>query len=561
MVTPAEQDPKLYRLLVENSLGLMCIHDLEGVLLTINPAAAQSLGYRVEECCGRNIRDVLAPSVQHLFDEYLRRIRANSLDSGIMRLQAKNGAERLWLYRNVLYEEPGSPILVLGHAQDVTERIMAERGLKQSQSDLAMARDELELRVAERTIELQQTNERLRSEVEQRQKIEEELLRTRKLEAIGRLAGGLAHDFNNLMTVVVGYCESMRSELAGNAALLKEVNEIHKAAEQANSLTRQLLAFSRRHKPQARLLSLNDILKDMADMLRRLLSDDVEVAMLADSMLGLIRADRGQIEQVILNLVINAADAMPLGGKLVLATANVSLDESCLDQVPSQRESRSFVRLTVSDTGIGMPPEVKTRIFDPFFTTKEQGKGTGLGLATVYGIVNQVGGHITVESEPRQGTTFQILFPQCESAFENSVQVEMSFQQTRGSETILLVDDQDSVRKLLCEVLRKNGYSVLPAGNGREALRLVREHAEPIDLVITDMVMPQMGGRELAEALRALQPHTKILYMSGYAEKAEDVKELLSHGQHSFIEKPFTPQEILHKIRDVLFIEPLRSCG
>jgi two-component system, cell cycle sensor histidine kinase and response regulator CckA len=559
MGTPAEPDPKLYRLLVENSLGLMCIHDIYGVLLTINPAAAQSLGYRVEECCGRNIRELLAPSVQHLFDDYLRRIRTNSIDSGIMRLQAKDGAERLWLYRNVLYEEPGSPIRVLGHAQDVTERIRAERGLKQSQADLARARDELELRVAERTVELQQTNERLRSEVEQRQKIEEELLRTRKLEAIGRLAGGLAHDFNNLMTIVVGYCESMRSELAGKPLLLKQVNAIHKAAEQANSLTRQLLAFSRRQKPQAGLLSLNDVLHDMADMLHRLLTDDIEVAMVADPTLGLFHADRGQIEQVILNLVINAADAMPQGGKLVIATTNVRSDEGC-DQGPSPWVAGSFVRLTVSDSGIGMPPEIKARIFDPFFTTKEQGKGTGLGLATVYGIVQQAAGHISVESEPGQGTTFHISFPRCENIFEGSVQAETSFQWTRGSETVLVVDDQDDVRNLLCEVLRKNGYSVLSASNGREALRLVREHAEPIDLIITDMVMPQMGGRELAEALRELQSHTKILYMSGYAERAEDLAELLSHG-HAFIEKPFTPEALLRKIRDVLFIEPLRSCG
>jgi two-component system cell cycle sensor histidine kinase/response regulator CckA len=559
MGTPAEPDPKLYRLLVENSLGLMCIHDIYGVLLTINPAAAQSLGYRVEECCGRSIRELLAPSVQNLFDDYLRRIRTNSIDSGIMRLQAKDGAERLWLYRNVLYQEPGSPIRVLGHAQDVTERIRAERGLKQSQADLARARDELELRVAERTVELQQTNERLRSEVEQRQKIEEELLRTRKLEAIGRLAGGLAHDFNNLMTIVVGYCESMRSELAGKPLLLKQVNAIHKAAEQANSLTRQLLAFSRRQKPQAGLLSLNDVLHDMADMLHRLLTDDIEVAMVADPTLGLFHADRGQIEQVILNLVINAADAMPQGGRLVIATTNVRSDEGC-DQGPSPWVAGSFVRLTVSDSGIGMPPEIKARIFDPFFTTKEQGKGTGLGLATVYGIVQQAAGHISVESEPGQGTTFHILFPRCENIFEGSVQAETSFQWTRGSETVLVVDDQDDVRDLLCEVLRKNGYSVLSASNGREALRLVREHAEPIDLIITDMVMPQMGGRELAEALRELQSHTKILYMSGYAERAEDLAELLSHG-HAFIEKPFTPEALLRKIRDVLFIEPLRSCG
>jgi two-component system, cell cycle sensor histidine kinase and response regulator CckA len=551
MGTRSEQDAKVYRLLVENSLGLMCVHDMDGTLLSINPAAAESLGYPAEELCGRSIRDLLAPSVRHLFEEYLRRIRSNSKDSGIMRLQSRDGAERLWLYRNVLYREAGAPMRVLGHAQDVTERIKAERELRQSQAELARARDELELRVAERTVELQKTNERLQSEVEQRERVEEELLRTRKLEAIGRLAGGLAHDFNNLMTIVIGYCESLGSELAGNQNQLSEVSQIRKAAERANSLTRQLLAFSRRQKPQAAFLSLNTVLTEMADMLRRLLSDDIEVEILPDSSLGLIRVDRGQLEQVILNLVINAADAMPRGGRLVLATANVLLNDDCCDQLLSQHDSKSFVRLTVSDTGVGMSAEIKARIFDPFFTTKEQGKGTGLGLATVYGIVQQAGGHISVDSEPGQGTSFNILFPRTESGFESNVQAETSFQSMRGSETVLLVDDQDDLRSLLCEVLRKNGYSVVPANNGKEALRLMHEHAGPIDLVITDLLMPQMGGRELAEALRALHPHTKIVYMSGYAEQAEDVPEPVV-PRYSLIEKPFTPETLLRKIRDAL---------
>jgi two-component system, cell cycle sensor histidine kinase and response regulator CckA len=548
----SEQQLTLYRLLVENSLGLMCIHDLDGVLLTINTAAAQSLGYRIEDSCGRNIREFLAPSVQHLFNDYLQRMRRNSMDSGIMRLQAKDGTERLWLYRNVRYEEPGSPIRVLGHALDVTERITAERALKQSQADLAKARDELELRVAERTAELQQTNERLRSEIEQRKKIEEELLRARKLEALGRLAGGIAHDFNNLMTIIVGYCESMRSELADNPPIQKQVNEVYKAAEQAISLTRQLLAFSRRQKPQAGLVSLNNVLTDMSDMLRRLLSDDVEFAVVPDSTLGLIRADRGQIEQVVMNLVINAADAMPRGGKLVLATTNTKSEDGCSDQLTSRPEPGSFVRLTVSDSGIGMGPEIKERIFDPFFTTKAPGKNTGLGLATVYGIVHQADGHISVESEPEKGTTFHLYFPRVQGALVGSVQQRTIFHgPTLGSETILVVDDQEGLCTLLCNVLRKNGYSVLSAANGREALGLVREHPGRIDLVLTDMVMPQMGGRELAESLRALQPQTKILYMSGYTDQAEDVSELLSCG-HAFIDKPFTPEALLHTIRDVL---------
>jgi two-component system cell cycle sensor histidine kinase/response regulator CckA len=546
-----EQQLRLYRLLVENSLGLMCIHDLDGQLLTINPAAAESLGYRVEDSLGQNIREFLAPSVRHLFDDYLERIRTNAVDSGAMRLLAKDGTERIWFYRNVRYQEPGSPVRVLGHALDITERIMAERALEQSQADLARARDELELRVAERTAELQEANERLLSEMESRQKIEEELLRTRKLEAIGRLAGGIAHDFNNLMTIIVGYCESMRLATASSPDLQKQVSEIYKAAQQANSLTQQLLAFSRRQSPESNLVNLNDVLTEMSDMLGRLLSDDIEVTIRTDPALGLIRANRGQIEQVIINLVINAAHAMPRGGNLSLAAANTGVDEDWTRLSPGGQPA-PLVRLTVSDTGIGMDPEVKARIFDPFFTTKEPGKGSGLGLTTVYGIVKQAGGHIAVESEREKGSTFQLYFPLIERATGIEARpLPVLHGPTCGSETILVVDDQEGLCTLLCEILRRNGYTVLGAANGREALRVVGEQPGRIDLVITDMVMPQMGGRELAETLRSLQPKINILLMSGYMEKREDVKELVSCN-HAFIEKPFTPEALLHKIRDVI---------
>lgn len=551
-MSASEQPLRLYRLLVENSLGLMCIHDLDGMLLTINAAAAQSLGYRVEDSAGRNIRDFLAPSVRPLFEDYLQRIRTNPVDTGIMRLQARDGTERLWLYRNVRYEEPGSPVRVVGHALDVTERTMAERALQQSQTELARARDQLELRVAERTAELQQVNERLWAEIGHREKIEEELLRTRKLEAVGRLAGGIAHDFNNLMTIILGYCESIFPELVDRASLQKQVHEIYKAAEQANSLTRQLLSFSRPQRPQAGLLNLNEVLTEMSGMLRRVLSDDVEINLLPDSDLGLICADRGQIHQVIMNLVINAADAMPRGGKLVLTTANVQLEENCGLTLNSPHGFQRFVCLTVSDTGIGMGSEVKARIFEPFFTTKEQGKGTGLGLATVHGIVHHAGGHIGLESEPDHGTSFYVYFPRVEGAVTCDKQPQTLQQvSTRGSETVLVVDDQKSLCGLLCEVLRKNGYCVLPATSGQEALQLVRHHPQQIDLVITDMVMPQMGGRQLTESLNGLKPHTKVLYMSGYTDRAEDVTAVLSSG-HAFIEKPFTSEALLRKIRDVL---------
>jgi len=551
-MSASEQQLRLYRLLVENSLGLMCIHDLDGTLLTTNAAAAKSLGYSVEESSGRNIREFLTPSVQHLFEDYLQRIRANPVDTGIMRLQARDGTDRFWLYRNVRYEEPGSSVRVLGHALDVTERMMAERALQQSQAELAKARDQLELRVAERTAELQQVNEQLRAEIGQRERIEEELLRTRKLEAIGRLAGGIAHDFNNLMTIILGYCESIFSELDDRTLLQTQVHEIYKAAEQANSLTRQLLAFSRPQRPQAGLLNLNEVLTEMSGMLRRCLNDDVELNLLSDSDVGWICADRGQIHQVIMNLVINAADAMPRGGKLGLAAANVQLEENCSHKLASPDELQGFVCLTVSDTGIGMGPDIKARIFDPFFTTKEHGKGTGLGLATVHGIVHHAGGHIRVESEPDHGTTFSVYFPRVERSVPGDAQPQTMRQLlTRGSETVLVVDDQASLCGLLCDVLRKAGYSVLPATSGREALQQVREHPQQIDLVITDMVMPQMGGRELTESLSGLKPHAKVLYMSGYTDRAEDVTSLLSRG-HAFIEKPFTSEDLLRKIRDVL---------
>ena len=547
MRTPRQQ-LRLYRLLVENSLGLMCIHDLDGNLVTINRAAAESLGYRLEDGFGQNIRVFLAPSVQHLFDDYLERIRTNPVDSGVMRLLAKDGTERIWFYRNVRYEEPGSPIRVLGHALDITERIMAERALKQSQADLASARDELELRVAERTAELQKANERLRSEMQRRQNIEEELLRTRKLEAVGRLAGGIAHDFNNLMTIIVGYCESMRSATGSSPDFQRQVSEIYKAAQQANSLTRQLLAFSRRQKPESGLVDLNDVLTNMSDMLRRLVRDDIEVTIRTDPALGLIRANRGQIEQVIINLVINAAQAMSQGGKL---SASTRVDEGWSWLSPG-RERRPFVCLTVSDTGIGMDPEVKARIFDPFFTTKELGEGTGLGLTTVYGIVKQADGHIAVESERGKGSTFQLYFPLIQSAIEPEAQPpRVSQRPTCGSETILVVDDQEGLRTLIGEILRNNGYSVLGAPNGREALRLVREHPGRIDLVITDVVMPEMGGRELSETLRHVQPSINILFMSGYMDRERDATELVP-CDHAFIEKPFTPEALLHKIRDVI---------
>ncbi|HEX8992248.1 MAG TPA: ATP-binding protein [Anaerolineales bacterium] len=494
---------------IEQAAEEILITDTDGTLRYCNRFFEQATGYSRGEVLGNNLRFLKSGAHDdELYRELWHSITDGKVWTGRLTNRRKDGS---------LYEVDAtvSPIqdasgtltgfVFAGH--DVTERLRLESALRQSQ----------------------------------------------KMEALGTLAGGIAHDFNNLMTIILGYCEVMRSALGSSSPLQKQVNEVYKAAEQANTLTRQLLAFSRRQRLQSSSLNLSQVLTDMSEMLRRLVSDDIELTILTDSALGLILANQGQIEQVIMNLVVNASHAMPRGGTLVVAAENARLEEGS-SQLPSGGKPGTFVHLTVSDTGVGMAPEVKARIFDPFFTTKESGKGTGLGLAMVYGIVNQADGHIVVESEPEKGTTFHIYFPCAETAIVSDVRPQLVAQrQTRGSETVLVTDDQEGLCTLLCEILRNNGYSVLSAPNGREALRVLREHPGRIDLVITDMVMPQMGGRELAEALRLLQPQTKILCMSGYTDRAEDVNELLSQG-HAFIEKPFTPDALLHKIRDVLAV-------
>ena len=416
-----------------------------------------------------------------------------------------------------------------------------------------MANIVLEEQVAERTIELTSANRQLRQEIVERRRAEESLRHAQKMEAVGRLAGGIAHDFNNLLTIITGYSQLLRESLQHDTSILEKVNAISKAGERASALTRQLLAFSRRQVTQPKNLSLNDVLSDMGKMLQRLLREDIDLTISTDPALGLIRADPGQIEQVIMNLVINARDAMPQGGKLALATANVDLQEEVNGQHPAIPPGR-YVRLTVSDTGSGMDADTQAHIFEPFFTTKGHGKGTGLGLATVYGIAEQAGGHITLKSEVGHGTTFYLYMPRVEAgdemvSGEPHISGAGAGGLARGWETILVVEDQDAVRTLVCEVLRRNGYTVLPARDGREALLVSQNNGGRIDLIITDVVMPQMGGRELAKVVASAHPETKVLYMSGYVDKEISQKEL---SGLAFIHKPFTPEALAQKVREVL---------
>jgi CheY-like chemotaxis protein/two-component sensor histidine kinase len=370
------------------------------------------------------------------------------------------------------------------------------------------------------------------------------------MEAVGRLAGGVAHDFNNLLTVIGGYVDLLRENLGLDDPMRRDLMEIRSATDRAAALTRQLLAFSRRQVLQPVVLDLNDVITDLQKMLGRVIGEDVHLLTKLDPSVGRVRADAGQIEQVIMNLVINARDAMPDGGKLTIETTNVELDED-YSQQHIAAEPGPYVMLSVSDDGSGMDEETRAQIFEPFFTTKERGKGTGLGLSTVYGIIKQTGGFIWVYSEPGQGTTFKIYLPRIG---ESDSRVEPRRAQKEalvGTETILLVEDEQSLRALTGRILGQCGYSVLTATDAPEALVLSERHEGPIHLMVTDVVMPQMSGTELAERLAPLRPEMKVLYVSGYTQNG-----IVHHGVLNpdafFLQKPFDRKSLTRKIREVL---------
>ncbi|MGD0166643.1 MAG: PAS domain S-box protein [Gaiellaceae bacterium] len=382
----------------------------------------------------------------------------------------------------------------------------------------------------------------------ERQRLEAQLLHSQKMEAIGRLAGGIAHDFNNLLTAITGYSELIVSELDPASSLARDAEEIKRAAEQAAAMTQQLLAFSRRQVLQPTLLSPNEVIGHMEKMLQRLIGENIELVTALDPEISTIRFDRSQIEQVIMNLVVNARDAMPDGGQITIETSNASIDASKAAELGL--EPGDYVVTVISDTGTGMDEETISHIFEPFFTTKEQGEGTGLGLATVHGIVEQSKGAIEVLSELDAGCTFHIYIPIARETAAADLSIP-PLGETRGSESILLVEDEEMVRKLVGRVLRELGYEVFETSSGEEALAVSNSLERPIDLIVTDVVMPGMSGRELAESLTAMRPTARVLFMSGYTEEAI-VHHGVSDGEAEFIGKPFTPQELAHKIRSVL---------
>ena len=502
------QSEQRYRLLFEQNPQPMWVFDLETLsFLEVNEAAIYHYGYAREEFLKMTIKDIRPPEdVPNLLDN-VSRITPQYEEAGTWRHRKKDGTiidVEITAHEVTFYRRPAQMVL----AYDVTERGLLEEQLRQSQ----------------------------------------------KMEAVGQLAGGVAHDFNNLLTVITGYSDLMLRRLDNKSPIRSSLEEIKKAGERAASLTRQLLAFSRKQVLQPKMLQLNAIVADVDKMLRRLIGEDIDLLTLLEPSLGQIKADPGQIEQVILNLAVNARDAMPQGGKLTIETANVYLDNQYARRHTAIQPGH-YVMLAMSDTGCGIDAETQVRMFEPFFTTKEQGKGTGLGLSTVYGIVRQSGGHLWVYSEVGKGTTFKIYLPRIDGPTEGGEARDAPAELPLGRETVLLTEDEEQVRQMIRMILEMGGYRVLEASSGEEALTLYKQHEGQIDLIMTDVVMPGMSGRELAQSLETLHPGIKVLYMSGYTDDA-----IVRHGllaqEIAFLQKPFTPDALMRKVREVLDASP-----
>ncbi len=397
----------------------------------------------------------------------------------------------------------------------------------------------------------------VRDLTEQR-RLQQELVQSQKMEAVGRLAGGIAHDFNNLLTVITSYSDLLLEDLAPSDPKRQDVEQVRHAADGAAALTRQLLAFSRQQVLAPRVVNLSHVVQGVEKMLRRVIGEDVDLVTSLDPDVGAVKADVGQLEQVLMNLAVNARDAMPTGGKLMLETANVEHDVAYAREQEAS-PVRRFVMLAVSDTGIGMDEATKARIFEPFFTTKEPGKGTGLGLATVYGIVHQSGGFIWVYSEVGRGTTFKIYLPEVDAPV-SSTGAAAATELPRGTETVLVAEDSEAVRAVTRQVLERQGYTVLEAPHGNAALALAAAHDGPIHLLLTDVVMPGLSGRQLADELMKRRPATRVLYTSGYTDDAVVRHGVLEAGI-AYLQKPFTSASLARKVRETLDARPKAGGG
>ena len=507
------ESEKRFRLLVQNSNDIIQIMDPYGVPTYVSDQVTRILGYQPEELVGVHSFGLVHPDDMPAI---LETIAAGLGTPGKVaeveyRIRHKNGH---WVHMEAvgcnLLHDPAVNGIVL-NIRDVSERKKAD---------------------------------------EERHKLQEQLQQAMKMEAVGRLAGGVAHDFNNLLTGISGNVQLALLDMQPNDPLSDTLKEVGRAADSAASLTRQLLAFSRKQLIEPRMLDLNELISSMHKMLARLIGEDIRLHTLPGTELGVVKVDPGQFEQILVNLVVNARDAMPNGGKLVIETSNVELDEEYCRTHNYARPGR-HVMLAVSDTGVGMSQHTKEHLFEPFFTTKEKGKGTGLGLATIYGTVKQAGGNIEVYSEEGQGTTFKIYLPRVEEAAEKLETGGVTTAMPGGKETILLVEDEEMVRNLATRLLKRLGYDVLSASSGGDAIVAAEEHSAPIHLLLTDVVMPGMNGRQLADRIAEIHAETKVLYTSGYTENAIAHHGVIDKGL-AFIGKPYTPQTLAKAIRKVL---------
>ncbi|HYL86446.1 MAG TPA: PAS domain S-box protein [Candidatus Angelobacter sp.] len=499
------QSEERFQELFENAKDIIFTLDLEGNFKSLNKSAEEVMGWSREEVQSINLKKIVAPEHLNLCKQLMSHLlNEEQLQQFEINLLRKDGKKVVLEACARLIHSEGKKKGIQGIARDVTERRNLEHMVRQSQ----------------------------------------------KLDAIGRLSGGLAHDFNNLLCVISGHAELLTEQLSPEDPSIRNVAQIKKAADSASSLVRQLLAFSRKQVFHPQILDLNGVVAETEKLLGRLIGEHVEFCMALQPTLGRVCVDPVQIEQVIVNLVLNARDAMAQGGKLTLETRNVDVDKDSRSRhaiIPAGK----YVVLAVTDNGSGMDEETQNRIFEPFYTTKEPGKGTGLGLSTVYGIVKQSGGSVAVCSEPGQGTTFRVYLPRVDATAAVKLSGESAQEREKGTETILLVENSEPLRALAKEFLRSSGYAVLDAENGRDAIRIAKAFGGQIHLLLTDVIMPGMGGKQLAEQFATLRPATKVLYMSGYSDEGI-VRSGVLNAKSNFLEKPFTRDMLLRRVRLVL---------
>ena len=517
-----------------HSLDLLALIGTDGYFKRVNPTFKNSLGYSKEELLSDPISFFLHPEDIEKTQQGIQVLLGGLSKLGtVNRYRCKDNSYKWFSWNTSVL---GDQLFTVG--RDITEQLKIEQKIKELNQELERKNENLEILILKR--------------IEELRKSEAQVIQLQKMDAVGRLAGGIAHDFNNMLSAISIYCETLQEEFNNPEAILENISELKKVIVRASALTRQLLTFSRKQIVQHQAIQLNSLITHLQSMLERIIGEKITIITQFSDDLSLIKVDPGHIDQVILNLVVNAKDAMPNGGEITIETSNTFLDKNFISaHLPVS--PGNYVLLSVSDNGEGMDAETKDKIFEPFFTTKAAGKGTGLGLATTYGIVKQCEGTIYVDSELGKGTVFNIYFPVADDSIEQSQnkKVEISIEATE-TVTILLAEDDKILREGFTKVLTKNGYQVLAASNGKEALEICQAHVGPIHLLLTDMVIPEISGTELAQRSTDLRRELQVLYMSGYTSESLENSTNTISGELQFIQKPFSTSELLTKLQEVL---------